>query len=455
MTKRNIMICLVRLGIGGVETHVYNQTKELISRGYNVVILAKSGIYTNKFLELGARCVYFEYVYTEGYDLKQAKRIENVIKEYEIDEVYIHQVDCIPALFPACVNTNTPYVAFIHTGIKGTYDWFEEHLTGYDKMFKLYFEKAQKIVAITEEAIEENKTKYNISEDKYIIKHNSIDFSDINVDNIPNKIQNFIIVSRLAVEKDIPIKNSIDIFKGYLKENKDAYLTIVGDGDEEIRTKVKQEIEEIKENCKMLGARNDVLELIKQNDVVLGVDRCILEATASKRIAIVCSYEGKNNIILPENIKKAVDSNFSGRNLESKEISEIVEFLKSLDEEKIKDIVNKNYEFVYENLNIKTNLYVLDKDNIKLDYTIDKDFYFEVVNSITPKVEAERWNSYEIYTIKQENEEKFMKTIEDLRLENIEKTNLLNSIYNSRRWKYVENVKKVINKFRGKSKQKN
>ncbi len=365
MSKGNIMLCLLRLDIGGIETYVLNQTKELISRGYNIVILAKDGIYKDKFQSLGAICINFEFKISQGYDIEQSKKIEDIIKQYQISEVHIHQFDCITAVFPACVNSNTPYIGYVHTGITGAYDWFEGAFTGYDTIFNMYFELAEKIIAITEEAVEENKAKYNISENKYIIQHNSIDFSEFSNPIIPKKIENFLIISRLDEEKKLSLKNSINIFKAYLKENENAKLTIVGDGL--IKEYIEQEVEDIKENCKMLGARNDVLDIIKQNDVVIALDRCILEAITCKKIAIISGYNGSNNIIIPENIKKAADSNFSGKNLENQKLDEVIEFLKNLNEEKIEKIVNQNYEFAYQNLNIKNNLYLLDR-NLRKQY---------------------------------------------------------------------------------------
>ena len=73
-----------------------------------------------------------------------------------------------------------PYVAYIHSEIKGTYDWFEKNYLSYNIMFNLYFELAQKIITITEAVKEENKTKYNIQDNKYLVMKNSIDFDNFN-----------------------------------------------------------------------------------------------------------------------------------------------------------------------------------------------------------------------------------------------------------------------------------
>ena len=53
--KKNVLICLERLDIGGVETFVLNQATVLLSKGHTVVILAKKGLYTEKLVYIYIR----------------------------------------------------------------------------------------------------------------------------------------------------------------------------------------------------------------------------------------------------------------------------------------------------------------------------------------------------------------------------------------------------------------
>ena len=58
----------------------------------------------------------------------------------------------------------------------------------------MYFKYAEKIVAIQEKSKIENKKKFCINDDKYLIIKNSIDFDKfkINDNDIPKKIENFL-----------------------------------------------------------------------------------------------------------------------------------------------------------------------------------------------------------------------------------------------------------------------
>lgn len=370
---KTIMLCFNQAGIGGVETAALNQTIQLIRIGYRVVIVAKDGIYRKKFEEQGAIFEEFEYVIQNEADFEKINHIELLLEKYEVEQVHIHQFDCINTAFPACIIKGIPYVAYVHTGVIGVYDWFEKCFPIYKTIFELYFKSAEKVISITEQAKQESQERYKIDDDKCLIIKNSINFEEINERKnlIPTKVEKFLIISRLSEEKMISIKNSILIFKDYYSRNNSAKLTIVGDGN--FKNELENEVEEIKDSVQFLGQRNDVMEIISNHDIVLGVDRCILETISMKKIPLISGYDDVKGIITPDIIEKASDNNFSGRNLENHTISEVIQQIESLDEEKIKNIAEQNYKFAYDNLNVVNNFFVMDNVKEKKAYLNSKD----------------------------------------------------------------------------------
>ena len=353
-----------------------------------------------------------------GFDLQRAKIIENIFEEYQIDQVHVHQFDCIPAIFPACVNKKKPYVAFVHTGIEGIYNWFENQYFDYKGMFTIFFQKASKIVCITENAKEENKRKYGISDDKYLVINNSIKFSSdiINNDNIPNKIEKFLIISRLGEEKRISIINAIKIFKKYSLRHPEARLTIVGDGS--IKNDIIKEKEDIKDKVTFLGTRTDVYKIFLENDIVIGLDRCILEAIVLKRIAIVSGYSDIKGMVTPENIKQFAIENFSGKELQNRTIESIINEIEQLNIDRIKQITEQNYVFAYENLNLDKNIYIFEGNHE--EYTIEMKEFFKIENNLIDrmkKLEEERNILSNEIQINQENSEQQIKDIEQKNIE--------------------------------------
>lgn len=454
---KNIMLCLNQLGIGGVETAVLNQTIQLKKMGYTVFILAKEGIYKDKFEEQGAIILNFEFVIQNKINLEKIYKIINIIKKYNIEQVHIHQFDCISVVFPACVFANIPYIAYAHTGIRGVYDWFENSYECYKILFEIYFKNAKKIITITEDAKIENKEKYKVDDEKYIVIKNSIDFEKFKVKNncMPKKIENFLILSRMGKEKLISLKNAVDIFKEYSKEHTDTKLTIAGDG--EIKNKIEVYIKDIKENVILLGKINNVSEIIAQNDIVLGVDRCILEAIAMKKIALISGYDAIKGIVTPENINAVSDYNFSAKNLKNLSIAEAVRLIEDLDETKIREIVNKNYEYATENLNVSKNIFVLGnkKTNVE-DYTVKyfMESFIKALNLCDEKnkniennwkeyLEAKKW--YEGQIKNQENE--IVRLKNELKKQEIkinEKEIIIEQIYNGKSWKIAEKIRKIF-----------
>lgn len=456
---KTIMLCLNKLDIGGIETAVLNQTINLIKKEYRVIILAADGIYRKKFENEGAIFVEMGYSIKDTNICKKVEKVEKIIDEYQVEQVHIHQFDCINILFFVCMFKNIPYVAYLHNNVKDILGWFEQVNYSYKELLKLYFEYAYKIVAIQEKAKIMNQKKFNFPDDKYLIIKNAINFDKFRVENnyIPEKIEKVLVISRFAFEKEKSILNAIDLFKDYYRINKEARLTIVGDG--EIKEKIENEITDIKDVTTMLGARNDIAEIVSQNDIVISLDRCILEAIAMKKIAIVSGYEEMKEIITDKNIEKASDNNFNGDNLETKQNDELIKILKNLNSNRIKEIVEKNYNYAYENLNSNKNFYIIEepeKRNLNED-TIEilKDFMNIIEDAsknilYTEKIyndcqDTKKWfeGQLEIKDIEIQN---LSDEIKKIKTDNININKELTNIYNSKSYKLCKKIGGILKK---------
>lgn len=446
--NKNILICLNKLDIGGIETAVVNQVYEMLEKKYNVIVVAKSGIYTEKIKEKGAICIDFCFEIEDGYNLEKSKEIEEIIKKYKIGQVHIHQFDCITSVFPACINTNTKYISYIHTGVEGTYDWFEKHYKSYKVIFNMYYNMADKIIAITEKAKEENRLKYNVDEKKYIIINNSLKFDEKIMKNekYPKALNNFLILSRFAPEKRISIINAIELFKRYSDLNKEAKLTIVGDGED--KKFILDKLKDIEDKICILGARNDVVDIIKENDVIIGLDRCILEAIALKKIAIISGYKKMKGMVTPDNIEIAAKENFSGENLNDVTIDDVIKALQNINIDDIQKFTYNNFEFSYKNLNIENNVYLLEDIN-KETINIDKKIYFENIDILLKMIKDEEEKTNKIYKDSKEAQKYFESQIKNLEenMEFLNKENEKLKVEEIKMKKYISDINnnKLIN----------
>lgn len=451
MGEKKIAICLERLDIGGVETAVLNQAMALKELGHQVIILAKEGIYTKVLQEKGVKCIDISFDLENNLDLKKAQQIVKILKENEIEEVHINQYPCILSVFPACILANIPYVAYSHVNISGVYDWFENTFDLYEDLFECYFKQASKIVAITQEAKDEIIARYKIAEDKFVIRNNSMYFADTRREPQPvETIKNFLIVSRLSQEKETFIKNGIDLFLAYSKNHVEAKLTIIGEGD--LRDCLEEYIGG-NQAIEMIGAKSNVLDYMEKNDVVIGLDRGMLEAIVMKRIALLSGYTKLRGIITKQNIEEATKKNFSGRNLESVSKEELVKQLEELTKEQIKQITQENYEFAYRNLNSKNNIYLLE-EQIKPN----EEDWLELLVKLQEKRSQLKEEKLQIVRQLEEDKQKQNESLKQREKELEEEKNLtqqkeekiqaleqeLKEVYESKRWRVTDKISKIF-----------
>ena len=420
--SKNILICTENLGTGGVETVVFNQSIALKEKGNNVYILSGDGEYKQKIEERGIECIYYDFKVETTFDTQNVDKIVTIIKEKNIDEIYVHKIICVPLMLMVCSKVKVPYVVYIHDELPEIYDWFIDNFNIYDLSLKLFFKNAYKIICISENVKRYNQKRFGIDESKYLVIKNSVNF-DIYKCN--NKIQknlpeNFVIVSRIAHEKFISVKNSIELFCAYSdKVQFDTKLTIIGNGDkvEELIELVNNKKE--KYNIEYKGATSDVVNIVNENDVVIGINRCVLEAIAIKRIVVISGYENLKGIVKPENISLALDDNFSGNNLESLTLEEQVEQLLSLSKDEIERITEENYNKIVAETDINNNVYMIQENEIKIDINYD-DIYLEI-NKISEKMDKLRQENNSIWKereyFKEQTESK------DREIENLRNTN--------------------------------
>ena len=208
----------------------------------------------------------------------------------------------------------------------------------------------------------------------------------------------------------------------------------------------------------MLGQINNVAEIMAENDMVIGMGRCILEAVAMKKIALISSYNGIKCILTPDIIEKVANTNFTAIDFETIEERKIVDLVEKLNQDDIDKIVKENYDYAYKNLNSSNSIYIV-KNNTGINkneytteflkYIIDlQNLYVKANNQVNENYakseEAKQWLSSQI-----ENEkEKAGKLMDSLNAKNIEleKVNAenhelnrkLEEIYNSRFFKFTK-----------------
>lgn len=454
---KNILLCNNAMGIGGVETVILNQITAFTRKGCNVYVVAGKGIYSNKIEELGGKYIEFDFPEENEINEDRIQRLVKIIEDNKITEIHIHKYQCIPSILPAALITKTPYFAYEH-GIRDTKKYYTWNYPLYKTLFPLYFFNAYKIIAITPKVAEITQKEYEIPLEKYQIVHNGIDFNLYKNDNprYNEKIDNIFIISRMNDEKLSTIFSGIDLFKEILKKNSEAKLNIIGDGDkkESVKNYLKENNLILNGQVMLLGAKDNVNKYLEQADLLLGVDRCVLEAIAMKVPAIITGYNGIKGLVYKDNIQKAIEENFSGDNMETVDLDKCMQQIEELQFNK-KEIVEENHIVAEEKLDCYKN-YINIPENIKIDFNWIN--LFKILKEREDLIQEQSVDiklKYEwiqnIEKQKGELEEKNIKNQEkqqQLKDKNEKIKKELNEVYNSKRWKYTE---KLSNFFHNKN----
>lgn len=390
---KKALICLEQLGIGGVETFTITQVEEFTRRKIKCYVLAREGLLSKNLKKLkNIEFIEFDFKLENNINMEKVKWLTNFVKEKKIDFIYVHQFSCVPYILPVVFETNIPYIAYLHNIVPKTCEWFMDHYDIYKILFPIYFECASKIIAITDKVKQEHIELFKLPKEKYLVINNSLDFSkypDKKVNKISKKFNKLMWFGRISEQKRTSIDTAVEFYNYYReKYNSSATLTIVGDGElfEEMVNKYQDK------NITFKGAVSDMIPEIEKADILLGVDRCMLEAVASKKPAVVCGYKKNVILITPKNIKKAIEENFTGINLDNDK-----DELFNYTEKELLEILDDNYHYVANNLAISSSVY-LDISPLKKESNLESVFL------------GLNYYSEKIKSLEQENKELYLRT---------------------------------------------
>ena len=202
----------------------------------------------------------------------------------------------------------------------------------------------------------------------------------------------------------------------------------------------------------LLGVKNNIRDYLENTDLLLGVDRCVLEAIAMKVPAVITGYKGIKGLVCKNNIDMAIEENFSGDNMPTIDISECMEQIENLKSNK-KTIVEENYAIAEEKLNCYKN-YLNMPDDAKISFNwIDLFGILKQNIDLIEKQYVDIKKKYDwIQKIENENkgllQEREKESQENARLqqENINLKRELENVYNSKRWRYAEKLSNIFHK---------
>lgn len=313
-----ILLSLMKLDIGGAETHVVELAKELCRRGRDVVVASNGGAFVKELEDFGIKHYSVPLQNKNPKNVVKAfKLLRNIIEEEKVDIVHSHAR--IPSFILGKLHKKMgfPFVTTAHWvfttkyGLKYITDW------------------GQKTVAVSEDIKKYLMDNYNIPENDITVTINGIDTDKFSpqTDAKPARSEfglqendNVIVyVSRMDESRSLVAHHLIEAVKRLDPIVENLKAVIVGDGDDFAKVKAETEAANSdlgREAIMLAGARVDIAELIAPCKLFVGVSRAALEAMAEGKPVIVAGNEGYIGMFNEEKLDIALDTNFCCRGCE-------------------------------------------------------------------------------------------------------------------------------------------
>ncbi|CAH5170165.1 Glycosyltransferase Gtf1 [Serratia marcescens] len=312
--NKSILIITQYYSIGGLETYINTQVKDLVAHGYQVHLMyavvadpsllpdGLSSCHENIHLSNGS----IEQL-VQGVDL-----IRQVIKEKGIDVIHVHPFDCI---FPAVIAADCEKIPSLLT-LHGPLSL--QHFTRniYNQALAIYFLKTlHTIFCVSQETADQ--LAEIIDHPSVMIVPNLIDTAQTHPAITDETVEKrWLIASRLDEDKSAGIMKFIDFAsRCQMIHGIDIYGT--GSDEDTIKTYVSDN--NFNEWVGFKGVVSDIPSVMPQYAGFAGMGRGVLEAGISQLPVCLVGYDGIKGILDDETFKHAAYCNFSGRNLANAE----------------------------------------------------------------------------------------------------------------------------------------
>lgn len=339
MKMKRILMTLMGLEIGGVETHVVELARQMKRMGYEVIIASNGGVFEKELAEEGIRHYHAPLHTKKPSALRKSYRIlKRILREERIDLIHAHAR--IPAMVCGWLHRRTkiPFVTSAHWVFKAGFP------------YNLLTDWGQKTVAVSEDIKQYLIKNYRLPEKDIIVTINGIDTekfsSGADTEGIVKEFSlggttRIVYCSRMDTDRAAVAFQLVALAPRLAKEIDGLEIVVVGGGNEYDRlvTLAEQVNGEIGRRVVVTtGARTDVNRFVAAADLFIGVSRAALEAMAAEKPVIVAGNEGYLGLFDREKFPTAVESNFTCRGCpmpeEERLYEDIIRFFEKTEEER-------------------------------------------------------------------------------------------------------------------------
>ncbi len=318
ITGKKVLMTLMRLDIGGAETHVLELSLELKRQGFDVVVASNGGVYVPALEEAGIR--HYEvpmHTKSLGKVLRSLSLLKKIIRKEHIDIVHAH--GRIPAFLCGIL------ARFMRFTFVTTAHWVFRT----DRGLKYISNWGEKVVAVSEDIKTYLMDNYHINPTDIFVTINGIDTNKFSPEADTSEIiaefglnpdsKKIVYISRMDEDRALVAFQLVEIAPQLLAKEPNLEIVIVGGGN--VFDKLKKEADAAnqaagKNYITLTGGRSDIYKFANLGDIFIGVSRSALEAMACKKPVIVAGNEGYIGIFDEDKLAVGIDTNFCCRGLE-------------------------------------------------------------------------------------------------------------------------------------------
>jgi len=280
--------------IGGAETHLFTLAKELRNLGiYTAIVGIDDAI--KDVLEDFPVYVLPLRIFRPSTFIDNIINLKAIINQEKINIIHCHQRTAIVYARVLQLKYFIPYTLTIH-----------DRWRSFHRLYRPFTPKA--CIAISDGVKTHSVKKLGIQAEGIHVIPNGIDldFSDLKIQPSHPSIIYISRLNRVKAQVALQLCQAVELLRNSIPS---VTLTIVGDGP--YFTDVLKQAEAINSSLNhqvitLLGARNDVPELLASHSVAVGVGRVTLEAMAAQRpVVAIADLENFPGLITATNWQKA------------------------------------------------------------------------------------------------------------------------------------------------------
>ncbi len=315
--NKKILMTLMRMEIGGAETHVLELSLELARRGFQVVVASGGGVYEKYLADAGIKHYKVPmYTKTPAKMYKSLLSLKEIIKKEKIDIVHAH--GRIPAFL----------CGLLHPFMKFTFVTTAHWVFRTDMGLKYLTNWGEKVMAVSEDIKTYLMDNYGTNPGDIYVTINGIDTGRFSPQadysaaltefSLQSDSRKIVYISRMDEDRALVAFHLVQVALEIEKRFPGVEIVIVGGGN--VFDKLKKEAEAVNDKAgrtlvTLTGGRTDIDAFCSMADLFVGVSRSALEAMSCAKPVIVAGNEGYLGIFDSDKLQVGIDTNFCCRGL--------------------------------------------------------------------------------------------------------------------------------------------